>query len=534
MRTTAVTDSKPSKKTSSEDRSRKRKIKSAKRRRDSSSEASSYSSSEDEPRRSRRKISRREHKRGLRSPSPRKRKEVKKPEKKKSRKARYSRNVSVSSSGSGSSRSCSTCRSRSISRSRSPARADRKGRGRGRQREKGGKSSQKSRYSSPNCSTCSGGYSTRSSNSSDRGRERNRKRENSRRPKLVSRNRENKERSRDEDKAKIIKAYGDYPSDVGRKKETYEHGPETKRTVEEVEDMQENTQSDRVEEFTLSKGKEEPVKHGDDGGKKPSGAVEDSNSSKVDDLELVLRLKALENFNKYRVGLFASSKVGDGKDESGHTEYLKDAGKVSETKLSSQMVITTASMERKPVKSLEHQTLDEAERQNSEVRIKSAVSRPTEVRIKSVVTIPPQVSDVVKSTEENNDNLGSKSIVLDEDIIPSYYGEDQNSPSQLKSVNELANTLSPAQNSFAKDDQSKRTAGELRGNLLLEAEGNKTDVCAAGASSGPKTGSANVREATQFEQKTFSRMHDGEVVQVSYKVYIPKKTPALARRQLRR
>ncbi|KAG0468531.1 hypothetical protein HPP92_017859 [Vanilla planifolia] len=39
---------------------------------------------------------------------------------------------------------------------------------------------------------------------------------------------------------------------------------------------------------------------------------------------------------------------------------------------------------------------------------------------------------------------------------------------------------------------------------------------------------------SQFEQKTFSRMHDGEMVQVSYKVYIPKKTPALARRKLQR
>lgn len=42
------------------------------------------------------------------------------------------------------------------------------------------------------------------------------------------------------------------------------------------------------------------------------------------------------------------------------------------------------------------------------------------------------------------------------------------------------------------------------------------------------------KEGSQYEQKTMSVMRGGEMVQVSYKVYIPKKTPALARRQLRR
>ncbi|KNA13952.1 hypothetical protein SOVF_111940 [Spinacia oleracea] len=41
-------------------------------------------------------------------------------------------------------------------------------------------------------------------------------------------------------------------------------------------------------------------------------------------------------------------------------------------------------------------------------------------------------------------------------------------------------------------------------------------------------------EDTQFEKKSMSVMRGGEMVQVSYKVYIPKKIPALARRQLKR
>ncbi|KDP45869.1 hypothetical protein JCGZ_15313 [Jatropha curcas] len=42
------------------------------------------------------------------------------------------------------------------------------------------------------------------------------------------------------------------------------------------------------------------------------------------------------------------------------------------------------------------------------------------------------------------------------------------------------------------------------------------------------------KESSQLEQKTMSVMRGGEIVQVSYKVYIPKKAPALARRQLKR
>ncbi|KAM1808179.1 hypothetical protein ACFX11_031093 [Malus domestica] len=55
--------------------------------------------------------------------------------------------------------------------------------------------------------------------------------------------------------------------------------------------------------------------------------------------------------------------------------------------------------------------------------------------------------------------------------------------------------------------------------------------------SGENSSDKQQDEATvgsQFEQKTMSVMRGSEMVQVSYKVYIPKKPPALARRQLKR
>uniref|UniRef100_A0A7N0RG24 Uncharacterized protein n=1 Tax=Kalanchoe fedtschenkoi TaxID=63787 RepID=A0A7N0RG24_KALFE len=45
---------------------------------------------------------------------------------------------------------------------------------------------------------------------------------------------------------------------------------------------------------------------------------------------------------------------------------------------------------------------------------------------------------------------------------------------------------------------------------------------------------AELKESSQFQEKTMSVMRGGELVQVSYKVYIPKKAPAVARRRLKR
>ncbi|KAL3652579.1 hypothetical protein CASFOL_002260 [Castilleja foliolosa] len=47
-------------------------------------------------------------------------------------------------------------------------------------------------------------------------------------------------------------------------------------------------------------------------------------------------------------------------------------------------------------------------------------------------------------------------------------------------------------------------------------------------------GGNEAQDGSQFKQKTMTVMRGGEMVQVSYKVYIPKKAPALARRPLNR
>lgn len=75
-------------------------------------------------------------------------------------------------------------------------------------------------------------------------------------------------------------------------------------------------------------------------------------------------------------------------------------------------------------------------------------------------------------------------------------------------------------NSSGRDvDESCNAAGMLMGSSVENNSGKEQD---------------GSNQGSQFEQKTMTVMRGGELVQVSYKVYIPKKTPALARRQLKR
>ncbi|KAL9441086.1 hypothetical protein AB3S75_019705 [Citrus x aurantiifolia] len=59
-----------------------------------------------------------------------------------------------------------------------------------------------------------------------------------------------------------------------------------------------------------------------------------------------------------------------------------------------------------------------------------------------------------------------------------------------------------------------------------------TQLACGGTSS--KKPQDETNEGSQYQQKTMTVMRGGEMVEVSYKVYIPKKAPALARRQLKR
>jgi len=100
----------------------------------------------------------------------------------------------------------------------------------------------------------------------------------------------------------------------------------------------------------------------------------------------------------------------------------------------------------------------------------------------------------------------------------------------------------PSENSAPVESTSDVGCPLIDINKAERTNGDDRKTSEASASNGfilsPAEGKSQARTedkyGAQFQKKTFSRMHDGETVEVSYKVYIPKKTPALARRKLQR
>nr|CAD1840945.1 unnamed protein product [Ananas comosus var. bracteatus] len=247
-----------------EDRSRSKKpAKSSKRRRRRRDSASS--SGDDDRRRRRRRISGGRDK----NPGDGRRKEPKRPGRKRAapRRSRYSSPPpppSSSSVSSYSSRSCSTCRSRSVSSS--PERY-RRAKVRPRSRSPSRTHTDERRYKEE----------------SDRARR--------------IRSESGVNDAKDEERDKIIQAYDDFPSTQSNE------GFDGKKSEKEM----------------VSKNIEtEPTENVDGVGivlaSEKSKIAVSSENLEADDLELVLRQKALENFKKFRGGVPAQRSSGDHKD----------------------------------------------------------------------------------------------------------------------------------------------------------------------------------------------------------------------------
>ncbi|CAL0310663.1 unnamed protein product [Lupinus luteus] len=116
-------------------------------------------------------------------------------------------------------------------------------------------------------------------------------------------------------------------------------------------------------------------------------------------------------------------------------------------------------------------------------------------------------------------------------------------PRQTSATNNL-----PSEKFLASEGDVEKNAANTIQAAIQSINNNGSDVDEPHNSSTPKSciesssvennNSGNVQDesnpGSQFEQKTMTVMRGGELVQVSYKVYIPKKAPALSRRQLKR
>lgn len=235
--------------------------------------------------------------------------------------------------------------------------------------------------------------------------------------------------------------------------------------------------SDAVDKIIVNKGFDdvigEPISRGKSvanqcinlGESEKVGGVSDSvvsineTTSGSEDLELILRQKALENLRKFR-GKIQAVPI---KYENVSNMLLKEEG-------SEAIKVTSA--------------VGQSSNSGLSKEISKNVSR------KDHVNSTPAINDKSKASEQASSNEAP----LD--------GKERSG----KNTTEMSNARNSA---MAEPTCGIRTLEERSSNDQAEA-----------------------KDGEQFQQKTMSVMRSGEMVQVSYKVYIPKRAPALSRRQL--
>ncbi|KAE9458097.1 hypothetical protein C3L33_10004, partial [Rhododendron williamsianum] len=201
-----------------------------------------------------------------------------------------------------------------------------------------------------------------------------------------------------------------------------------------------------------------------------------------DDLESVLRLKALENLKKYR-GVRVQTNAKPPADEK--TKSDSELKRLSTAK--AEFVRNSTSNSEDPRVAISGNSKKEEPSPASESELgKSGLRQEaldTVLNQTSKADIMVTENDVEKSSVETSRTVGQTGCIQDG---VKNVGE--------SSTSQLSSSLKPTLEEQIPKDQ----------------------------------------QGGQFEQKTMSVMRGGEMVEVSYKVYIPKKAPALARRHLRR
>ncbi|KAK9269194.1 hypothetical protein L1049_000963 [Liquidambar formosana] len=550
---------------------------------------------------------------------------------KKTSKKKRRRDVSISSISSGS-WSCSTCRDGS---SRSGESEYEKPRGRSERKErhkgdigKGKSETKRSRYRSRSSSSCS----KRSEGSGYQSEEKLIGESSSRRLRSViifakePDEEEERELEKDGNKEEIFYDHDDYPScksndsnDGESKGELAHHSHATSEKKRWVENVQ-------CEEVYMSDIRTtEVTEGGNDGGDRYDGSnpslvvVEANNCSKEnrcevsaaigipnsDDLESILRQKALENLKKFRGGLQADQKGKSDNDLKQSSTAKPESVQIKSYNEDNARVVSAAQVVdhvrmpatgRNSVRSTQNdgKAAWDGEYSKTEfgadgsVQIKSHKEDGTGVVSATQVlhqrSVPTRVRNFISSSQKDGmisvvklggtetglakqggvcppNRLAIASNPKEKDSTAAGAIIDKSKPGTSALRQELSGTCATLKQVPASQASPKakllvtkscvdKSAAETAKTVPQSSNNNGEKVDNACSSAAPESPShpkptsgdqsskesqeGEAKEGSQFENKTMSVMRGGEMVQVSYKVYIPKKAPALARRQLRR
>ncbi|XP_048235172.1 uncharacterized protein LOC8264441 isoform X2 [Ricinus communis] len=494
------------------------------------------------------------------------------------RKKTYRSKKKKAREASSSSRSCSTCWSSSSGSEESDNESSR---GRPERREKNTRKvknvkggATRRRYRSRSCSSCSG---------HDWSKEKVTDGNVSNRLKsiitLPNEDEEGRELNRDECKEEMICDHDDYPSsrsndsNDGGNKSVSAYEPcvesEKKRSIE-IE-KKEDASSFNIKTTKLPSS----YKNGDDHhlgsrfasdsvGKNDALEEKTSNTSEVvgsanaNDLESILREKALENLRRFRGEIQTNMKS---------TVSQKDENDVTLKSLSTMKgeVNEIASLEddgtrgskgdsAHPVQK-EENIFDTENGGNDSVSAMDNAYIPNQMAVAGrekanmnlspVINKPTLVTSALKQALSNATSTAMELPASKESdkaklVIGSSKGK--HNATSLKGngkngkVNDASAFASAKSSSCVPSSGVDVGLNKLQDGLQLEqkAVSSAAPLSSTARDISSSTAQDDDKEGSQLERKTMSVMRGGEMVQVSYKVYIPKKAPALARRQLKR
>ncbi|KAF8413843.1 hypothetical protein HHK36_001837 [Tetracentron sinense] len=485
-----------------------------------------------------------------------------------------SKRDAIVNSTSSDSQSCSTCRGGSEESEFERPRGRSEGKAKDKRRSsKTSKGTKKTIHRSRSCSSCSG----RSNKSGYQSKERLTGENYLRRLRSVltvtKRSKDNEGR---DNKEEIIYDYDDYPScrsnesnDAGRKRESAHHThvvTEKKRRVDNVESEETFTSNFRTSDLSQS-GKE-------DGGAQYSGKSLDGinnhlkgNTDEVsagicsvddNDLESLLRLKALENLKKFRGGLHTNTKTpNDKKDESGSVAKQPSTANAEPIQIESHKedvcrgvhatqvirnvkTVAMPTMERKSTSS----TRNDGKIPDGKYSGLESMAAKLEVvhPIPGAGNFPSDQTAIAgKPTEKNNTTVGfvnNKSTPRTSTFRRQFSGAHSTPKQTPTSQESLTGKL--LDTNVTETAQTIPGSSNIHGVEVKKAcgaavpEASSSYINPVSREHGSNEPQDEAKAGSRFEQKTMSVVRGGEAVQVSYKVYIPKKAPALARRQLQR
>uniref|UniRef100_A0A1D1XN35 Uncharacterized protein n=1 Tax=Anthurium amnicola TaxID=1678845 RepID=A0A1D1XN35_9ARAE len=485
------------------------------------------------------------------------------------RRCSSSRSTSVNPPDEHSSWSCSTCRSCSSSPERIKSERSRRSKGkvikassnvRGRslrrEKERSGRRPSCGRHRSPSCSSCSRCSQDRRSRVRRNGGERCRaqgrlteKNCSGRSPStstLEKHSIEMEDRSRsgkDDNRTEIIQEFDDPHTsqsndsyDRVRKREMtplppVKHASERRWHDDYAGDMRRNGYTNKVEADSKKEIISSAVVTGlDDGVQRssrndlpmPRGTLTRlksevsacGGSSEDDDLELLLRQKALENFKKFRARISTNKdSVGEQKFESIPTKsHVVVAGEAEAAAFHENPRPITVPAKLKFYTSREH-------------NIPANVGSGDENE-------PALACSMAGKAEQNKRNLLQRhpGDTVNSGTFPDSFISNLDPCS--KGFQAASHKLQILQESSDKKISEKGLSSKNMSTNSANTDVHKKETAKVDVSA--PTDSSCQKSASEFEQKTMSVMHGREMVQVSYKVYIPKKAPALTRRQLQR